>query len=332
VAVGCSALVASAVLLAAVPAWGEASGAATAQFERGRTLMKSGKFKQACAAFAQSQKLDPQHGTLYNLANCYVKLGKLASAWSAYHDLAKIDTNAKRRADAAKRETELAPRLSKLVIVVDADTPGLEVTMDGLDVTGLINTPTPVDRGTYEIVAKATGREGAQVTAEIEEEGKTHKIRLDLGDEVEAAPKPKATAKSEPREIRDPPPPPPESKSNRRIYGAIAMVGGIALVGTGLVFGGLANSKWDEAKALCGDDLACEDPQDIQRGNVLVDAAESRANLSTGLVIGGAVVLTVGVVLYVTAPSRSSSSSRTAIRISPGTTAGPAGVTIGGHF
>jgi len=75
---------------------------ATAQFDRGRVLMKEKKYGEACAAFELSHKLDPQSGTLYNLADCYTHTGKLASAWAAYRDLAQRDANLPRRKQSAK--------------------------------------------------------------------------------------------------------------------------------------------------------------------------------------------------------------------------------------
>ena len=57
---------------------------ATALFDRGRELLKQHSYQEACAAFENSQQLDPQFGTLYNLAECSTQLGKLATAWLAY--------------------------------------------------------------------------------------------------------------------------------------------------------------------------------------------------------------------------------------------------------
>ncbi len=321
------------------------SGAATVQFERGRTLMKDGKYKEACAAFAQSQKLDPQNGTLYNMAGCYMKLGKLATAWATYHELAKSDSNVKRRADSAKREKELEPRLSKLLIEVDGNPPGLVVTMDGLDVTGLVNAPTPVDLGTYQIEGKASGRPDARAIAKVVDERKTVKVSLDFDDNpdpghvvkepvvkrttpVDTTVDRTADRSVERPDRRDATEPAPKSK--RRTYGVVSMVGGGALIATGLFFGKQAGSKWDEAKTLCGSDLACENPADVERGNALADSAKSKANLATVLVISGGVGVAIGAVLYFKAPS--ATSSRTALRLTPGAGDALAGVTLGGHF
>src|SRR5262249_5377936 len=128
------------------------SAAATVQFDKGRSLFKAGKYAEACAAFEQSQKLEAAFGTLYNLAGCYVKLGKLASAWVAYRELAQRDGNAGRRADSARRARELEPRLPRLLIRLPAAPQGLVVTMNGQDVTAAIGVDNPVDTGSYQLV------------------------------------------------------------------------------------------------------------------------------------------------------------------------------------
>src|SRR5687768_6154338 len=61
---------------------------AEALFAEGRRLMSSGDFKTACPKFAASQKLDPGLGTSLNLADCYEKSGKTASAWAEFRDAA----------------------------------------------------------------------------------------------------------------------------------------------------------------------------------------------------------------------------------------------------
>ncbi len=314
-ALACAIVLASSTPAAAQPS---TSAAATVQFERGRELMKEGKYADACGAFSQSQKLDPQNGTLYNLAGCYAKLGKLATAWAAYHELAKSDSNVKRRADSAKREQELESRLSKLVIEAEA-VDGLVVTMDGVDVTGLVNMTTPVDLGSYKITASAPGHEDVRVTARVDDEARTVTINLDL-----RKPGERPREKQRTREVE------PVAGSNRRTYALVSLGAGTALFATSLIFGRLAGSKWDEAKAVCGDDLQCEDPIELMRGNELAATAQSRANVATGLAIGGGIAVAVGAVLYLTAPSKQS--GRSALRVSPGSGAALAGVTIGGQF
>src|SRR5438445_7058461 len=64
------------------------SAAAETLFQEGRKLMEEKKFEQACPKLADSQKLAPSAATLLNLAFCYEKIGRTASAWATYRDAA----------------------------------------------------------------------------------------------------------------------------------------------------------------------------------------------------------------------------------------------------
>ena len=60
---------------------GSNKAAAEALFSEGRSLASAGKCDEAIPKFQASQKLDPGIGTLLNLADCYEKVGRTASAW-----------------------------------------------------------------------------------------------------------------------------------------------------------------------------------------------------------------------------------------------------------
>ncbi|HEU4733730.1 MAG TPA: hypothetical protein VFT22_37820 [Kofleriaceae bacterium] len=312
-----------------------ASAAATAEFDRGRALLKAGKYPEACAAFEHSQKLEPASGTLYNLAGCHAKLGKLASAWVAYRELAQRDANPARRADSARQAKLLEPRLPRLLIRSTAAPPGLVVTMNGQDVTALLGVDSPVDLGTYQLIAKAPGFQDRELAVEVTDEGKTVTATLELEQRVVHEPPPPpppvaapAIAPGKRAGAPDEPPPEAGTASHRRAYGAIAGGAGVALVATGLVFGNLARGKWNDVKKLCGNDLTC-DPGQAAEGNRLSDSAHLDGNIATGLVIGGAVALGAGAYLWFTAPSRA---DRTALRVLPGAGTANVGLTLAGGF
>lgn len=263
----------------------ETSAAATAEFDRGRTLMKEEKFEQACAAFERSQKLEAAPGTLYNLAGCYVHIGKLASAWAAFRELAQRDSNAGRRADAARQAAELEPRLPRLALSMREKPAGLVVMLDGVDVTaGVGASDLPVDLGAREVTASAPGYKPWRATARIAAE----RSRTSLAIELVEAPV-----------VEEEQAPP---RSSRRTYAAIVGVGGVALIGTGLVFGELSRRKWAAAKELCPD-LGCSSDADFARASQLLDDARLRANVATGLAIGGGVAVGIAAVLWLTAPT-----------------------------
>src|SRR5688572_29480403 len=62
----------------------EAGAQAEALFREGRELLASGRIPQACAAFEQSQKLEPATTTLLNLAGCREMNKQYASAWGYF--------------------------------------------------------------------------------------------------------------------------------------------------------------------------------------------------------------------------------------------------------
>src|SRR6187549_3979092 len=62
---------------------------AESQFNEGRKLMEGGRPKEACPKFESSQRLDPALGTLLNLADCYERIGLLASAQRRFLEAAQ---------------------------------------------------------------------------------------------------------------------------------------------------------------------------------------------------------------------------------------------------
>lgn len=137
--------------------------------------MAQGSTAQACAAFEASMALEAQRGTLYNLAICHEKLGKLATAWAEFVELARTDTNAARAKDSKQRAHALQPRLPRMRITTqNAD---VTVTRNGVDVTPLIGKEAPVDPGSYKFQAHADGFDAYAVDIELPE-GKTVEVEI----------------------------------------------------------------------------------------------------------------------------------------------------------
>jgi hypothetical protein len=334
--------------------------AAVAQYERGRALMKAKHYAEACDAFAQSQKLDPGWGTLYNLARCYELIGKLASARATFRELARLDTypalaaeikperDLARRKDAGSRASALDKRVPGLRLTSSSAPAGLLVTLDGVDVTSLLGTDHPVDLGAHKVHASAPDRKDFDATTTITDEGKTVAIAIELlpADESGPVAAPRAAnatpeASGSPTAVVGTESPPADTTKltgpdgpdtappgRRRTYGVILATGGGALVVTGLVFGALARSKWSEAEDACAEHI-CSNARALNEG--LVSDARSRATISTALVIGGAAAVGAGVVLFLTAPSRAHTTS-TALRVTPSASPGVVSLVVDGRF
>jgi hypothetical protein len=322
----------------------QASNAAGALFDKGRQYLAAGKYAEACAAFEQSQRLDPQLGTLFNLATCNEHLGKLATAWGQFHDIAQRDANKTRRQRAASEAGKLVPRLPKLVIKLEPAVPDATVTSNGVDVGALLGIESPVDLGDYVVVARAPGYAESRATARVTDEGKTVAVSIALarprseaikpatappGESPRVAPPvarpaaepsppvapPSSVARSGPEEPSSPAAPP---ASNRRTLGIVALAGGGALIAGGLVLGKLASDRWSDAKAVCGPGVDCATPDDLTRAQYLTSQARVRGNLATASIIAGAAVVGVGVYLWLRAPSSTGSvSARLVPRVDP---------------
>src|ERR1700744_6120074 len=83
-------------------------------FVEAKGLMQQGKTEEACAKFRASYKLDgTATGTLLNLALCHEQLGKNASAWSEFREVA--GESAGRRQDRVDIAKEHAAKLEPLL-------------------------------------------------------------------------------------------------------------------------------------------------------------------------------------------------------------------------
>jgi hypothetical protein len=162
-----------ALALAASTAW---AGPADVAFDKGRTLLKAGKYAEAKVAFEESQRLDPKNGTRFNIAQCDEHLGKLASALAVYRDLAANDTKPERKALSADLVRQLELRVPKLQIQLEPRVPGAAITLNGALACAAPCDPAagvPVDFGSYTVGATAEGHEPGSATATVNEEGRT---------------------------------------------------------------------------------------------------------------------------------------------------------------
>jgi tetratricopeptide (TPR) repeat protein len=302
------------VALAGVAA-ADPAAVAEQQFQRGRTLMKEHKYAEACAAFEQSQRLDPQLGTLFNVADCEVEIGKLASAWKIYRELAKNDPNADRRTISSDLAKKLEKRMPKLLVTVPARPPGLVVSIDGVDSTALVGVETPVDVGDHTIVATASGFRDRSETITARE-GKIAKLQLALEPKDAGTPPPPPAPSPAPAPVVEPAPVVTatiRAPDRRDLYGKVLMASGGTVTAAGLVIGVFAISKYHSAQSCAGCDKLAESHSAVILGDI------STVIVAVGLAATGA-----GVYLW-----RSASSSAV---IAPNAGTDQAGVSIMGRF
>lgn len=212
------------------------TAAAQALFADAKKLMGAGKYAEACPKLEESQRLAPGIGTQFNLASCYESLGKTASAWSLYLEVAgasKAANQLDREKVARQAAAALEPKLSRLTITVSKSAPpDIEVKRDGAAVgKAQWGTAIPVDPGEHKIAATAPGTKPWESTITVEKQGtKTVEVpALEAGaGPVAGAPGAGAPAAYYPTTA---PPPNNRPKMKRRSGGMMA--GGIIALSVG---------------------------------------------------------------------------------------------------
>lgn len=301
-------------------------------FEAGRTLTKQGRHAEACPKFEASFALEPALGTQLNLARCYERLGKLASAWGHYREAAgraKQAGQSQRERAARSFAAALEPRLPRLVIRVPEGSvvAGLEVSRDGTAVSrALFDNEIYVDPGEHQVSAVAPGRArfkivvtaraGKQVVVEIPvlapqasssgDDGDTGDgpEAGEAGEAGEASPSARERAGVSAGE------PGPVDGRRRRTLGLGLGGGGIAFVAGGVGFALAARSAWDDAfdSGECVREMLVCTPAGQERA----DAARTRALMADILVGTGVALAVTGAVLYLTAPDDGPAGERAA--------------------
>jgi hypothetical protein len=292
--------------------------AAQVLFEKGKALVESGKFAEACPALAESLKLDPGLGTMLWLADCYENNGQTASAWAQFKDAtakAALLRDAREKV-ASDRAANLEKRLSRLQVVVStaARTSDLEIKRDGVVIGNAeLGLAVPVDPGTHTIAAAAPGRKPWSTTVTIATTPGTTPVPIPVLEpqEGETTPGPggETPAESSPG-------------STQRVLGLVVGGVGLAAIGVGAYFSLDAKSTYDDSNA----NGHCADNRCDATGLSLRDDAKSQALVATIAMGAGAAALATGAILFFTAPKRQP------VAISPAIGPRGAGLGVAGSF
>lgn len=318
---------------------------ARALFDDARKLMAKSKYDEACPKFEESQRLDPGIGTQFNLADCLEHLGKRASAWSSFLDVASAAKAAGQtaRANVARtRAAALEPKIARLTISVVSPAPGLELKNDGVPVERPIwGTPIPIDAGTHVLTATAPAKKPWQGTVVTKDDGGVVTISVPA---LEALPEGAADAadgSGDPAEAVGPggprrkssTPPKPRTRTPPVVALMLQGMGAAGLLMSG-VFAGVAKSLYYDSLANCPDPSKpnicfTEGAEQRERAHGLGDGA------TAAFIVGGA-ALAAGAVLWVTLPASRDDATRGVPprRFAAGATVSPgqAGLTLKGSF
>jgi tetratricopeptide (TPR) repeat protein len=278
------------IFVAVMPASAQPAGTQAEElYDRGRALIAAGKTAEACAAFEQSQQLEPAATTLLALATCDERLGKLATAWKLFLEAeaqtrsASDEKSGQLHKIALERAAKLESRVSKLTIrVPDASkVDGLEILRDQERIPAEEwNRALPLDGGTFTITARAPGKSdwSMGVTISSEADAKT----VDIPD-LQETPGSGGSQSAIPLGLSDRP-------ARRSGVLPIAVgAGAVVLLGGALGLSLWGDATYDDAKA---------EMMDQGRRDALATSADRKRYAAEGLVIAGAGCAGVAVWLY----------------------------------
>ena len=309
-------LLASAILVTTMGASAADPAAAQALFTEARQKMQAGDYAHACPLLEESERVDPAVGTLYNLADCQEHLGKTATAWALFLEVAdktRAAGQSAREQAARDRAAALASRLSRVVVVVPGERPaGLVVKRDGAAVSATQwGLALPVDPGPHGFVATAPGRRTWHKTVEVSAGGATTTLTVpdlategsgDAIDPRDAAFDPAGTMTGDGGATRETTVDASSGPlSTRRTVGAVmAGAGAVGLV-LGTTFGIVSWAKHSESNGGCSHTNVCTAPAGAARNDAI-----SAGNVSTAAFVVGLGLAAAGAVVWLTEPAPTS--------------------------
>ncbi|WP_437640192.1 hypothetical protein [Sorangium sp. So ce854] len=310
-----------AVTLAARAAPVHAQDVATAEalFQRGLAAMQAGRYETGCPALNESYRLDPRPGTLFTVAECEARSGKIATAATRYADYLALfarlspDAQAKQKGRekvATRRRAALLPDIPELTLSLPPDAPDGTIVRRGEITLGapMLGVPLPIDPGEHVVTTQAPGAQPLEQRISIAR-GEKKQITL----QVNAAPaagagaaargpvagRPAASQSAPRAPAAGPAPQPgaPAPDGSWRRTGALVAGGVGAAV---LVVGGVTGALAFVEKATVDDN--CVDTRCNPEGMRAVESSRTFALASTiGLGVG-VVGLGAAVALLLTAP------------------------------
>jgi hypothetical protein len=307
----------------------EQRAAARSLATQGNAAFEAGRYRDAVELFGKAESLMHAPPHLLFMARSHKKLGEFVRAREAYLKITRETLPASapkafRDAQAAAEEEvrEVEPKIANLTVQIEggAGAANLTVKVDGVVMSSvLVGVAQPIDPGTHQVEASATGFSAAPQTISIKD-GATSSLALKLEPDPNAAPPPVtplaapaavAAAPANPAPPPAVPPPASESKasgnSSLRIGSYVAFGVGVAGLAAGSIFAVQSASKRkdaDQAYAECGGDTGCRTSNPLsQKVDDLDGSARTAQTLSiVGFALGGVGVAT-GVTLFILSSS-----------------------------
>ncbi len=266
-------------------------------FAEGRKLVDAGDYALACAKFEDSFRLDPGIGTNFNLADCLEHIGRTASAWTRFLEVAAATRAAgqpERERVARARASALEPKLARLTVAVSTPVPGLVVARDGVSIKPAAwGSSVPIDPGEHLVEATAPGKEKWSQVAWVPNAATSVSVLVPALVSLPPDPPPPA-APTTPAAASLVSPAPRGEPARRASKSDLALgaVGAVALV-TSAIFGLKVRSENGEAMGLCPTNKTCDSLDEKMRHDELVSVAYRDRNVAfVSAAVGGAALLT----------------------------------------
>lgn len=272
--------------------------------------LEAGRYAQACPALQKVLRQDPKAKTLFYLAECEEKRGRLATAAVHYDDyLAMYDglppseqkEEQKREEQAAARRQALEKRIPRVTLKLPSDAPASTLVVrtppdGGNPVQVVVGVPLPVDPGKHVISTEVPGRPRVDKSFTVNE-GETKLVELEVARaELSLQPTRKATPLQPVPSLL---PPLDPGTSPRRV--AAYALGGVGVLG---ILGGVVTGAitWAQKGPIAEN---CQGRICNEAGVSAKETAATTGIISTVSFPVGLAALGAGVLLYVTEPAPS---------------------------
>lgn len=266
-------------------------------FRRAKALMAEKKDREACPLLEESERLDPQIGTLLNLAICHENMGRIASAWGEFKAVEQRANRNDRVKMAHDRAARLEARLSRLKIVAAEKPAGLVVKVDGETKGEPLWGGVAVDPGTRTIEASAPGKVPVTVKADVQGEGALVTVTVPRLDDVPQPPPTAAVVATVDPGIERRENERVAANRSRRTTGLVVGAGGLAVLAAGGVLGILAIGRNSDATGACPEPCVAGSSA-ARTADEHTDRALLFANVANVAIPVGALAAAVGAWLF----------------------------------
>ena len=142
--------------------------------------MELGKYEEALPKLERAQKADPGIGTMFNIAVCQQKLGRLGTAYRVFREVTTLAraSGKKAREDAARAKLEEIKVLAPAYALRPRDAGDLTVRIDGEPIKKEDWGFYPVDPGEHAVEAVAPAKKSWSTTVSSPAAGKLEEIAI----------------------------------------------------------------------------------------------------------------------------------------------------------